>query len=116
MVSVSSSSIESFLEWKIRGGATHLTFQLQDGEITITSKGTGNHAANDWSSFCQQLRPDEPCWAVLHFNYTSPDGAPRSKTTMVQWIPSQADKKDKMNYAMWTPSKQLYLEFIVLFK
>jgi len=103
MAKVSDSALSTFNEWKLNasGKCNFLIFRLDgNGEIAITKKDASGAS---WTDFCSTEFPDDAaCWALYNFGYTTKSGGKRSKTTLIQWIPSKANLKDKMQYAMWS--------------
>ncbi len=93
MARISDSAIVTFQEFNLRGNADYIMLRLNNGRIDISK--TGNDAKT-WEEFSSKFKADEACWALYHFKYTTKEGAKRSKLTMVQWIPHNCPKSDKM--------------------
>ncbi len=100
MATLSSEAIRTFGEWnigKVRAG--FLKFQLvKGGKIGITELG---QEGVSWKEITESLDDTEPCWLAHHFQYTG-ENVKRSKTILLQWIPSKSSTRDKMQYAMWS--------------
>jgi len=100
MASVSSNAVTTFNEWKLgRTPGNYLIFKLNNSTIDLVKIGPTECS---WENFCKELKIEESCWAVVHFDYNTKDGAKRNKTLFVQWIPSHSPVREKMQYAMWT--------------
>jgi len=107
MATVSDIALNTFNEWKIRDQGKYLIFGLKAGEIVVDKIGDKN---STWEQFLEELQEDKPCWATYHLDYTCSAGK-RNKTTFIQWIPSRATAKDKMQYAMWSNNIKTALNF-----
>lgn len=101
MAKVTSEAISTFNEWKIgKGTGKYLIFRLENvGSIALTKIGPSTCT---WEELCSELKEDQPLWAVYPFSYNTKENAKRSKTVMLQWIPSRANVREKMQYSMWT--------------
>jgi cofilin len=102
MAHLTSDAIKTFNEWKIsRTSSKYLILKMKkQGEIDFVNDA--NEQVEKWEDFAKVLKPNEACWGLFKFSYMTKDGANRSKLLLVQWIPSDADKRDKMSYAMTT--------------
>lgn len=100
MAHVSSSGIQAFGSWKLKGGSKFIQYELsKGGEINVTKYGPSNM---EWNEFVSELPKDHPCYVFYHFKYSTKKGGQRSKLCMIQWIPTESSPKDKMSYAMWS--------------
>lgn len=109
MATVSSDAMTTFNDWKIHSKkGEYLVFRLgPKGEINAVRgmvelpDGTDLSSSTHWPILVNTLDDDEPCWCAVHFRYTT-SGGDRVKTVLIQWIPSSATMKNKMQYAMWS--------------
>lgn len=100
MATLAPQAIQHFNEWKLHGSARYLTFRLNGtGQIAMTKEGPSE---TTWDDFVKQLDPTEPCWVTYSLQYKNSDGDKRTKLCLIQWIPSRASIKDKLQYAMWS--------------
>jgi hypothetical protein len=119
MVTVSGQAIKDFNSWKIRDEGKYLSYHIVDDKvIEVFERGPKSNSSEQecWEDFLQNfLKDDKSCWVTYHFGYTTKEGGKRfalqskypltfyrSKTILIQWIPSKAPAKHKMQYAMWT--------------
>ena len=110
MAQVNSQAITAFQEYKLKHTGSYLIYQLNGkGEISLTKCETDR---KEWEEFVNELPEDQACWAVKNFQYQTKEGGQRSKCVMIQWIPSNADKRSKMSYAMWSNTLKLSLQGI----
>lgn len=130
MAQVDSASVCTFNEFKIgkapAGQNGYLKLALTKGAISITESGP----RMEWEELCRSVLSDsEPCWLVYHFHYTtcvpsfslvllsltlffySKAGAQRTKLILLQWIPTNAEAKDKV-LAVLSPSSPSYTRVI----
>jgi hypothetical protein len=82
-----------------------LDFENEKKQGDIDFVNDANEQVEKWEDFAKVLKPNEACWGLFKFSCTTKDGANRSKLLLVQWIPSDADKRDKRSYASMTTTK-----------
>ena len=96
---VSSDVITSFQELRQKQtGPSFLIFKMEKGQCVIEKRG---QADSSFADFVAALPSDTARWAVTTVKFQTNGGGLRSKVVFVSWIPSTANKVDKMSYAMF---------------
>ena len=101
MAHLGNSSIHEFQEWKLGKGGDFIELEIQKGGEINVSK-IGEKKKRSWEEFVIGFEDNKPCYSFFHFKYETKTGGQRSKTTMIQWIPSKCKPQEKMAYAMWS--------------
>lgn len=97
-IAVDDECVKAFNELKLSKKSKYLVFNLNDKATAIVLEKTGGKEEG-FDTFLASLPKDDTRYAVIDFEYDTPDGGRRNKLVFVNWAPESAKIKRKMLFA-----------------